>query len=132
LANVLADSIVKHLSRELTYAHSSPKTMYTESAKTLANNRKGLVLEFYKNLLADLRKYRIGNFRIQRITIKGADILLLVPNSCLACFQGDYLIQLTTKKGVKCKKLIVTYQCNQCTTNYQIAFCLPVVIKEKR
>ena len=126
----LHQAILTSLSRELTYANSSPKTMMTAAGRDIAQLRSKITMDYFNNLLLELKTFEINNFYTKSMTLENhEEIILVIPEKCQKC-SGTYLIEISKEKGVKCEKLIANYSCNNCNHEYRIAFCLPIITKK--
>ncbi|NHJ38519.1 MAG: HD domain-containing protein [Asgard group archaeon] len=67
--NNLSDSIIRNLSRELTYASAAPKTMLTKTGKSLALLRKKQTMDYFKELLDEIQFYDLGKFYIKNFEL---------------------------------------------------------------
>ncbi|NHJ03833.1 MAG: HD domain-containing protein [Candidatus Heimdallarchaeota archaeon] len=124
----LSNTIITSLSRELTYAYMSPKTMMTESGKKLAEIRSKMTIDYFYNLLEELRTFDIGSYSLKYFSDKNyGEFILVIPEKCTKC-QGEFLIKLSSEKGIKCEKLIANYSCNTCNEGFKIQFCLPLIL----
>ncbi|NHJ47181.1 MAG: HD domain-containing protein [Asgard group archaeon] len=127
----LSSSIIRSLSRELTYATSAPKTMLTITGKKLAERRANQTLNYFKELLMELQFYGLGKYYVKEFTIKDNQIIqLVIPEKCPKC-KSKFVISLNTKTGLKCEKVIANYECLKCDNRYSIEFCLPLIITKK-
>ncbi|MHA1504150.1 MAG: NTP transferase domain-containing protein [Candidatus Heimdallarchaeota archaeon] len=127
----LHQAILTSLSRELTYAKSAPKTMMTSAARNLAQQRSATTLDYFNNLLLELKTYEINNFYTKNLQLENhEEVILVIPEKCQKC-SGNYLIDISKEKGIKCEKLIANYSCNNCDHEYRIAFCLPILTKKE-
>lgn len=127
----LTNSILTSLSRELTYAHAAPKTMFTKTGQDFAIIRSKKTIDFFEDLLEEFGTFKIARFYQKHISDeKLGDFVLVVPEECPSC-KGKFLIDLSIEKGIKCKKLTALYSCNSCKKNYKIAFCLPLLSSKK-
>ncbi|MHA1126644.1 MAG: NTP transferase domain-containing protein [Candidatus Heimdallarchaeota archaeon] len=126
----LHQAILTSLSRELTYAKSAPETMMTFAGRNLAKQRSKTTLDYFEKLLLELKTYDIYNFYTKNMKLQNhEEIILVIPEKCQNC-SGNYLIDISTEKGIKCEKLIANYSCNYCDHKYRIAFCLPILTKK--
>ncbi|MFW9922014.1 MAG: NTP transferase domain-containing protein [Candidatus Thorarchaeota archaeon] len=127
----LTSSVIRNLSRELTYAFASPQTMYTSTGKELATTRSEDTFSYFNKLLEEMKLYGIGNFLLKNFTYKNYEnIWLVIPSSCAKC-QGQFLIDFDVEKGLKCEKLTAYFKCNYCDEKFHISFCLPIVNERK-
>ncbi|NHK31401.1 MAG: HD domain-containing protein [Asgard group archaeon] len=129
--NNLSESVIRSLSRELTYASAAPKTMLTKTGQLLAITRKKQTLDYFNDLLAEIQFYGLGKYYLKDFEINNEhNILLVIPEKCTKC-SGKLTINLNTKTGLKCEKLVATYQCNNCDEQYLMEFCLPLFNTKK-
>jgi molybdopterin-guanine dinucleotide biosynthesis protein A len=123
----LSESVIRSLSRELTYTSTAPKTMLTKTGQQLAITRKEQTLDYFKDLLAEMQFYDLGKYYLKDFEINNEhNIILVVPEKCTKC-SGKFTVNLNTKTGLKCEKLVATYQCNNCDEQYLMEFCLPLI-----
>ncbi|HUU77376.1 MAG TPA: NTP transferase domain-containing protein [candidate division Zixibacteria bacterium] len=124
----LSSAVITSLSRELTYAYMSPKTMKTESGKKLAEIRSKMTIDYFISLLEELRTFDIGSYSLKYFSDKKyGEFILVIPEKCTKC-QGEFLIDLSSEKGTKCEKLVANYSCNTCNEGFKVQFCLPLII----
>lgn len=101
--------------------------MLTKTGKSLALLRKKQTMDYFKELLDEIQFYDLGKFYIKNFELNEKQkIILVIPEKCNNC-SGKYVIELTTKTGLKCEKLVANYHCNNCSENYTIEFCLPLI-----
>ncbi len=123
----LSDALSSSLSRELTYANASPKTMLTKSGRLFAIEKSKKTIDYFDGLLEELALFGIGRFYSKKTLLeKGVEIILVVPENCSHC-KGEYMITISTEKGIKCEKLTAHFSCNRCSEQYNVSFCLPIL-----
>lgn len=123
----LSDALSSSLSRELTYANASPKTMLTKSGRLFAIEKSKKSISYFEGLLEELELFGIGKFYSKKTLLDtGVELILVVPENCSYC-NGEYQITITTEKGIKCEKLTAHFSCNRCEEQYDISFCLPIL-----
>ncbi len=123
----LSDTLSSSLSRELTYANASPKTMLTKSGRLFAIEKSKKTILYFDGLLEELELFGLGKFHSKKTLLDtGEEIILVVPENCSQC-KGEYQITITTEKGIKCEKLTAHFSCNRCEEQYDISFCLPII-----
>lgn len=123
----LSSSILKNLSRELTYTAAAPKTMLTKTGKELAQTRSQKALLYFDELLEEFAYYDLGRFQVKEFEIDtNQKVTLVIPEKCHKC-NGEYSVQLSKDMGIKCEKVIVNYSCNKCEQKYKTEFCLPLI-----
>lgn len=123
----LSSSILKNLSRELTYTASAPNTMLTKTGKELARTRSQKALLYFDELLEEFAYYDLGRFQVKEFEINANQkVTLVIPEKCHKC-NGEYSVQLSKDMGIKCEKVIVNYSCNKCEQKYKTEFCLPLI-----
>lgn len=123
----LSDALSSNLSRELTYANASPKTMLTKSGRLFAIEKSKKTINYFDGLLDELELFGIGKYYSKKTLLdKGVEIILVVPENCSHC-KGEYQITITTEKGIKCEKLNAHFSCNRCKEQYDVSFCLPII-----
>ena len=133
----LVDALAHTLSRELTYALAAPRSMLTESGKTLARERSARTVSFFDDLLVELESCGIAAFDRRTLEIQGdfrgvdgtpartMQVTVVTPRGCPDC---EDAIALTHRleRGLKCETLKVRLSCKVCDYKREIAFCLPV------
>lgn len=123
----LSSSILKNLSRELTYTAAAPNTMLTKTGKELARTRSQKALLYFDELLEEFTYYDFGRFQVKEFEIEvDQKVTLVIPEKCHKC-NGEYSVQLSKEMGIKCEKVIVNYSCNKCEQKYKTEFCLPLI-----
>ncbi|NHJ86559.1 MAG: HD domain-containing protein [Asgard group archaeon] len=123
----LQTALIKHLSKELTYAQAAPKNMMTKTGRKLAVLRSKQTIDYFRNLLDEYQFYNLGKFFIRKIIHNDVyELLLLVPEKCDFC-QGSYVINLSQESGIKCEQVKVNYNCTKCNNTFTISFCLPIL-----
>jgi HD superfamily phosphodiesterase len=129
----LGDTIIRSLSKELTYAAGLPLNMRTASARALAVRKSADSLSFYRSLLDELAKDHGLRFRIhaRRVRIPGKPgppliVYLVLPRACEAC-GGRWSVKMETSRGLKCQTLEARPVCRGCGKSLEIAFCLPEI-----
>ena len=130
---VVRSSILKSMSKELTYAASLEENMFTAWGRKLARKKSKTTIRLFQNYLQELKEAGIGDYEIREMEVnccKGPNailpLLLVLPRFCDACFQA-YTVDFQREEGIKCEKLIVKIQCPGCgeKSNYEFSFCLP-------
>jgi molybdopterin-guanine dinucleotide biosynthesis protein A/HD superfamily phosphodiesterase len=123
----LSSSILRNLSRELTYTSAAPKTMLTRTGKQLAQTRSQKAVNYFMELLDEFAYYDLGRFHVKEFEVDAKQtITLVIPEKCQKC-NGAYSVQLSKEMGIKCEKVIATYSCNKCEQQYKTEFCLPLI-----
>ncbi len=123
----LSSSILKNLSRELTYTAAAPNTMLTKTGKELARTRSQKALLYFDELLEEFAYYDFGRFQVKEFEIEvDQKVTLVIPEKCHKC-NGEYSVQLSKEMGIKCEKVIVNYSCNKCEQKYKTEFCLLLI-----
>jgi len=133
----LIDALVQTLSRELTYALAAPRSMFTETGKTLASEQAAKTIAFFDDLLGDLESWGIASFERRIIILEedfrtrdGAsmqrmEVTIVMPRACPDCEAPLGLTHLRGR-GVKCEKLTARFACGACGYARETSFCLPV------
>ena len=133
----LVDALELTLSRELTYALAAPRSMFTETGKTIAREQAAKSIAFFEDLLKDLERWGIASFERRTILLEedfrtrdGAqlqtmEVTIVMPRACPDC---DAPLELThvRDRGVKCENLTARFACADCGHAREISFCLPV------
>jgi len=125
----LTQSLLKYLSRELTYALAAPETMLTKTGKKLATQLGKKTRDFFIELLNELIEWDMGKFIIREVLPPKGNfpVVLVFPQTCRKCVEGRYTVDLSTESGIKCEKLVVNYHCTHCADSFTIQFCLPLI-----
>lgn len=133
--------IEKSLSKELSYQFAAPYTMQTISGRKIAEEKIKGSLEFFNNLLNELKESNIASYKIEEIKLKDysklfdktpkdeAKIYLVIPQECELCGR-ELNYRLETYKGVKCQKLNSQIICNECDNIIEISFCIPELFND--
>jgi HD superfamily phosphodiesterase len=133
----LVDALAHTLSRELTYALAAPRSMLTESGKTLARERSAGTVSFFDDLLVELESCGIAAFDRRTLelvgdfrTVDGAatrkmEVIVVTPRACPDC-EGEIALAHRLERGVKCETLKARLTCQACDYAREIYFCLPV------
>jgi HD superfamily phosphodiesterase len=130
---VVQNSILKSMSKELTYAASLEGNMFTAWGRKLARTKAKTTIRLFKNYLQELRDAGIGDYEIREMEVnccKGPNaiipLLIVLPRFCDICSQV-HTIDFQREKGIKCEQLIVKIQCPRCgeKSSYDFSFCLP-------
>ena len=136
IKNTLRGRNIKHalmeqVSKELTYSKALTGNMRTRAGRKLAVENSRITAEYYQGLLEEMGIHGIDGYRIKEMEIpcprashKKAAIVLVLPEICPKC-RGLPAPSFSTKKGVKCLKLITRVECGRCGFTYEMAFCLP-------
>lgn len=134
----LADALVQTLSRELTYAVTAPRSMFTASGKALAQEQGAKTLAFFDDLLQDLERWGIAAFERRTLVVEGdfrtrrgarvqhMEVSIALPRACPDC-GGPVGLSHACERGVKCDKLTVRLACRDCSYAGETYFCLPVL-----
>lgn len=127
----LQSSVLGYLSKELTYASTLPLTMHTAAGRKLATKKSNDSIRFFRALLAELRETQIADLRLSRVEIpdparpeRQFSVQLVASPSCAQCGRR-WKPSWTIEKGVKCRKLNVEWNCQQCHERVETSFCLP-------
>ena len=133
---VIRNSILKSMSKELTYAASLETNMFTQAGKKIARKKSGVTISLFRNYLEELRETGISDYEIREMEVnccKGPDdiipLILVLPRFCEMC-SNPLTIGFDREKGIKCERLIVNIKCTVCSQNngYDFSFCLPELI----
>jgi len=134
----LVDAIVQTLSRELTYAATAPRSMFTESGRKLAREQGAKTIAFFDDLLRDLERLGIAAFERRALVVEGdfrtrdgdrvrkMEVTIVMPRACPDC-GGAIGLSHACERGVKCDKLTVRLACTGCSYARETYFCLPVL-----
>jgi HD superfamily phosphodiesterase len=129
----LRSAVIGYLSKELTYAACLPLSMRTAAGKKLATRKARDSIKFFRSLLIELRESGIADLEIRPIRIpcpsrtnKSLTVQLVVSHACPEC-GGNWDMEWTTGKGVKCEKLSIGWKCSHCGKQLDTSFCLPEI-----
>lgn len=134
----LVDAIAQSLSRELTYAATAPRSMFTRSARKLAYEQGAKTIAFFDDLLRDLERWGIAAFERRALVVEGdfrtrngdrvrkMEVSIVMPRACPDCGEAVSLSH-ACERGVKCDKLTVRFACTGCGYARKTYFCLPVL-----
>lgn len=134
----LVDALVQTLSRELTYARAAPRSMFTESGRTLAAEQAGKTIGFFYNLLEQLESWGIASFERHSIVldedfrtrdgaiVRGMEVTIAMLRACPNC-DGPLALTHTREQGVKCERFIARFKCKRCDYASKTSLCLPVL-----
>ncbi|SMC52816.1 uncharacterized protein SAMN02746065_103242 [Desulfocicer vacuolatum DSM 3385] len=130
---VVQSSILKSMSKELTYAASLEGNMFTTWGQKLARTKSQTTINLFKNYLQELKDAGIGDYEIRPMEVnccKGphaiVPLLLVLPRFCGVCSRV-YEVDFQRDNGIKCERLTVKIQCPGCgeSSYYEFSFCLP-------
>lgn len=134
----LVDAIVETLSRELTYAVSAPRSMFTASGRALAREQAAKTIAFFDDLLRDLERWGIAAFERRALVVEGdfrtrdgervqrMDVTIVMPRACPDCGAAIGLSH-ACERGVKCERLTARLACARCSYTREHHFCLPIL-----
>lgn len=129
----LTKSLVKSLSREMTYASALPQNMKTQTGKKMALQKKKDILTFFEGLIKELNSHGAVSLKIRNIpwpcpknNKKTISVSLVVPSVCPQC-QEEIRVLPSNQTGIKCTKLVTDLKCAKCSWNNQTSFCLPEI-----
>jgi HD superfamily phosphodiesterase len=129
----LRETVIRSLSKELTYAACLPFNMRTISARAFAERKAADSTAFYRALLDELRDAHDLRFDILDRKIPDPrrpgdfrGIRLVLPRRCEAC-GGRWRVDAAAAPGLKCEKLEARAVCRGCGARHEIAFCLPEI-----
>lgn len=129
----LRDTIIRSLSKEMTYAAGLPNNMRTAAAQALAVQKSADSLSFYESLLGELRivhdlPFRVHTRRVRRVGTPGRSLAvrLVLPRTCETC-GGGWIIETKTVRGLKCETLEARAVCRGCGEALELSFCLPEI-----
>jgi hypothetical protein len=133
----LTDSLVQSLSRELTYAQAAPRSMLTDSGRTLARGHSARTIAFFDDLLGELEGCGLGSFQRRPLVVEGnfrtrdgahaarMEVSLVTPVACPDC-EAPIGVTHRCERGLKCETLKARLACSACAYAREISFCLPV------
>lgn len=134
----LVDALAHTLSRELTYAHAAPRSMFTESGRQLARSLSARTIAFFDDLLAELDECGIAAFERRALVLRGdfrtrdgepvdqIEVTVVTPRACPHC-EGELELAHRLGRGVKCETVKARITCRACDHAQEISFCLPVL-----
>ncbi|WDP92295.1 MAG: HD domain-containing protein [Desulfobacter sp.] len=129
----IRNSILRTLSKELTYAAALETRMYTRSGKDMARKKAGISISLFRNYLEELRITGISEYEIRRMDVNWGTysqeivrLYLVLPRFCEHCW-NPLAVGLDREKGIKRDRLVVNIDCAACNRNngYDFSFCLP-------
>ncbi|SLM29615.1 putative Phosphohydrolase [Desulfamplus magnetovallimortis] len=138
----ISHSILKAMSKELTYAVCLEQNMFTSSGKKMAISKAKITMNLFKNYLQELKDAKIAEYDIREVEIKNCNgnsekmdtkatipLVLVIPRYCSKCGMG-LQIEFGRDKGIKCEKLIANIGCASCgqESEYDFSFCLPELV----
>ena len=133
----LIDALVHTLSRELTYAHAAPRSMFTESGRMLARKQSAKSIAFFDDLLDELESCGIAQFDRRTVDLAGEfqtrdgacvqqmQVTVVTPRTCPDC-EAPIGLTHRRERGLKCETLKARVACEACDYAREISFCLPV------
>ena len=133
----LVDALVHTASRELTYAHAAPRSMFTASGRELARAQAAKTIAFFDDLLNDLENCGIAAFERRTLQLEGEfrsrdgdrvqnmQVAIVMPRACPDC-ESPVGLTHRRERGLKCEMLKARFACAACDYAREIAFCLPV------
>lgn len=134
----LVDALAQTLSRELTYAHAAPRSMFTGSGRQLARALSARTIAFFDDLLAELDECGIAAFDRRPLVLRGdfrtrdgepadqIEVTVVTPRACPRC-EGEIDLAHRLGRGVKCETVKARITCRACDYAQEISFCLPVL-----
>lgn len=130
---VIRNSILRTLSKELTYAAALETKMYTRAGKEMARKKSGISISLFRNYLEELRTTRISDYEIRKMEVnwgkapgEAVRLFLVLPRFCEHCW-SPLSAGFDREKGIKRDRLVVNIDCPGCSRNngYDFSFCLP-------
>lgn len=133
----LIDTLVRTLSRELTYALAVPGSMFTETGKKLAVEQAARTIAFFDDLLEQLESWGIASFERRTIVleddfrsrdgaiVRGMEVTIAMLRSCPDC-EGPLTLTHAREPGVKCEMFTAHFKCGRCSYASKTSLCLPV------
>ncbi len=131
-------SILKSLSKELTYAASLERNMFTASGKEMARSKAVITRTLFEKYIEELKAAGIGAYEIQEMDFNCCEgpedlipLMLVLPTCCDAC-GAEMTVELGRDRGIKCEKLMVDIGCSRCKekAGYDFSFCLPELVQK--
>ena len=126
-------SLLKNLSRELTYAAVLPDNMRTSAGKELAKKRSKDLRRYFEGLIQELRDLDMVRLQWKEVILpcpdrSGRDIkfILVVPETCPSC-DSAMNPEYSFEQGLKCTELVAEISCASCPATIRVAFCLPEI-----
>lgn len=128
-------TIMNQLSREMTYASALAQMMRTKTGLELAREKSEESLNFYKNLLQELKDIHGLSYKIKKRQVKipsglqkkqpvRLDVFLVMATRCDRC-EGKWAVRQSLEQGIKCRQAVFSLTCSNCGNTYHINFCLP-------
>ena len=128
----IRNSILKVMSKELTYAASLETRMFTRSGKNMARKKSATTVSLFRNYLEELRITGVSDYEIRRQTLNWGRgtirLILVLPRFCDHCW-NPMAVGFDRKDGLKRDRLVVNIDCPVCSRNsgYDFSFCPPEV-----
>ncbi len=134
----LVDALVQTLSRELTYARSAPRSMFTASGRKLAMEQGPRTIAFFDHLLEQLESWGIATFERHTIVldedfrtrdgavVRGMEVSIAMLRACPDC-EGPLALTHWREQGVKCERFTARFQCAHCSHASETSLCLPLL-----
>jgi HD superfamily phosphodiesterase len=111
------------LTVELTYARHAPRSLFTESGRSLARARAPATIRFIKDMLHTLREDGLYDFGVEEIVFNGLTLDLVSPAAC-EC-GGKLQHRVWEVPGIKCSEIHLKHTCETCGNSHELKFCRP-------
>lgn len=130
---VIRKSILKTLSKELTYAAALETCMRTRAGREMARKKSGITISLFRNYLEELRTSGISDYEIRKMEVnrgkntgRVVQLFLVLPRFCEHCW-NPLAVSFDTEKGIKRNRLVANISCSVCSrdSGYDFSFCLP-------
>lgn len=134
----MIEALSQTLTRELTYANASPRSMFTATGRQLAAEQAPKTVAFFDQLLEQLESWGISSFERHVVLLdeefrtrdgamaRGVEVTVAMPRFCPDC-QGELGLTHRREQGVKCQRFIAYFTCSQCNYSGGTSLCLPVL-----
>lgn len=122
----LTENLTVRMTVELTYARYASRSLYTKSARDLAEIRAAETIGFIHDFLRSLREDGICDLRIEQTAVGDLDLEFITPVKCTC--GSEFTKRTWIEKGVKCTEIHLEIACSACDRNHKIRFCRPRLI----
>ena len=134
----LVDALLQALSRELTYARSAPRSMFTASGKQLAQEQAAQTITFFDHLLSQLDSWGIASLELHTIRLEqdfrtrdgalaqGMEVTIAMLRACPDC-EAPLALTHSREQSIKCEKFIARFKCTGCGYASKTSLCLPML-----
>jgi len=119
----VSPALLHRVTVELTYARHAPTSLWSASGRRLARERAPATVQYFHDLLQQLRDDGLADFRIEEVMYDGLVLDVAAP---VACSCGGPLVRAVWQvAGIKCNEIHVEHACASCGDRVEIRFCRP-------